>query len=205
MFVEYASKDDICNALSPYKVGDRVLLLNDKNDMCDNGLFEQGTEMIIHEIRLNDDVYTPQSIRKDKLSDYSFVGENVFKYILKQSDSDNDSDKRVCCFESDFYDIHEKNLDIIVNTATKLNKTTFIIISAVVLTLSLFVGIIFILSSDLMSDTQIVRILGTAVVLAFIIAILTGCNNDLYNAQICRKSKIKGYYVIQRKRKNYGL
>lgn len=115
MFVEYASETDICNTLSPYKIGDRVILLNNLNDMNNNGLFEKGTEMLISEIKLNYNVCVPEDIRKDSLDDYDFTGENAFKYILKSPVNSN-QDKRACCCESDICDIYGERLNIQINT-----------------------------------------------------------------------------------------
>lgn len=198
MFIEYASTDDICNAISPYKVGDRIVLLN--NIELNEGFFEKGTEMIVSEIHLKASVNG--KIRKDSLSDYSFVGKKAFRYTLVYPDN-SDNQKKCYCYETDICCIDSK--EIIVNSIlSDFDRKAGLILSIILI----LAGIpsVFLILTNIIRGILDYNASETGTYIGLILMLISAACGVIYfsicdtddNPTICRISEIKGRYVIRR-------
>lgn len=94
MYKEYATPQDICNALCKYKVGDTVTLLKDY--LADKGIVEAGTHVIIKEILLNPQKQIIHPILRKDLDKYT-TPDSTFILKLALIENQNITFKYPCC------------------------------------------------------------------------------------------------------------
>lgn len=68
MYIEFATEEDICEALAKYKIGDHVVTLKDIQTA--NGMIEANTELQITEVCVPKDVFLPLDIPQSRLIEY---------------------------------------------------------------------------------------------------------------------------------------
>lgn len=118
MFKEFATSEEILNAISPYKIGDVVIStkqLQSKN----TGVFDTGSEFIVSDIKLNK-YMSLLEICKEDLNDYCIAGTDILYYTLKHKDTNIICDN---CKESDFRLPEEFSDYYMVNSIYSINES----------------------------------------------------------------------------------